>query len=301
MSAGLFRSAEAAAAVERQYRGLLDRWPVPSVQHMLPTCQGPTFVLSCGPEGAPPVLLLHGAQANSASWMADAALWSRSFRLHAVDMIGEAGLSAPVRPPLDGDAHARWLDDLFAGLGLSSAALVGTSLGGWLALDHAVRRPGKVDALALICPAGIGRQKNFLLRNAPLLLLGRRGERRMRAKVFGPIPAEIPEAARPLAEMMATIGRTIRPRVVRIPRLSDEELERLRMPILAVVGGRDALIDSRETRDRLGRHAPRAEVAFIEEGYHFLPGQEGRVMDFLERHVGREGASGSAAGDDLAR
>jgi hypothetical protein len=36
--------------------------------------------------------------------MLDVALWSTKFRLFAVDMIGEAGLSARVRPELEGDA-----------------------------------------------------------------------------------------------------------------------------------------------------------------------------------------------------
>lgn len=199
-------------------------------------------------------------------------------------MIGEAGLSAQVRPDLASDAHARWLDDVLSGLGLSSAAFVGTSLGGWLALDYAVRRSGAVDALALICPAGLGRQKNFLLKAGPLMLLGPWGKRRMREMVFGPA-AEVPDAMRPFAEMAELIGKAIRPRVVSIPLLSDEGLRQLTMPILAVMGGRDVLIDTRHARARLERLVPHAEIRFLEEGYHFLPGQAPHIMQFLERHL----------------
>lgn len=71
--------------------------------------------------------------------------------------------------------------------------------------------------------------------------------------------------------------------MVSIPRLTDAQLSQLRMPILAVVGGRDVLLDSRDTRARLRRAAPQAEICFIEEGYHFLPGQAPRLMDFLQR------------------
>lgn len=285
MSDVVYRSAEAAATVDAQYRLVLERWPVPKTELHVPTRQGSTFVLACGPESAPPVVLLHGSMANVSAWMPDVALWSTKFRLFAVDMIGEPGFSARVRPALTGDAHALWLDDVFAGLGLSHAAIVGTSLGGWLALDYASRRPAAVRALALICPAGIGRQKNFLLKVLPLLLLGPWGKRRMWEMVFGPAPKVMPQEMQPLAELMKRIGQTVKPRVVRIPRLTDAQLSQLGMPILTIIGGRDVLLDSRDTRERLQRTAPHAEICFIEEGYHFLPDQASRVMDFLERNV----------------
>jgi hypothetical protein len=51
---------------------------------------------------------------------------------------------------------------------------------------------------------------------------------------------------------MESIGRAAKPRIVNIPRLTDEELRRLAMPILAVVGGRDVLIDSAQIRQPSG-------------------------------------------------
>lgn len=297
MTGAVFRSAEAAAAVAAQYRQVLDRWPVPRQELLLPTRQGPTFVVASGRQDAPPLLLLHGAQANAAAWLPDVALWSARFRILAVDMIGEAGFSARVRPALAGDAHGLWLDDVFRGLGIARAGVVGTSLGGWLALDYASRRPAAVQALALICPAGIGRQKNFLLAAAPLLLLGPWGRRRIREKVFGPAPEVLPAELQAIAGLMEAIGEAIKPRVVTIPRLTDAELRRLSMPILAIIGGRDVLLDSRDTQARLQQHAPHAEICFIEDGHHFLPGQSQRVLDFLQRTTssdpaGRAGASG---------
>lgn len=130
MSDVVYKSADGANRVEAMYRQVLEQWPVPKIELHLPTCQGETFVLVCGPEEAPPVVLLHGAQANAAVWSPDIALWSKEFRLYAIDMIGEAGLSARVRPELNSNAHALWLDDVFKGLGLEYAAIVGTSLGG---------------------------------------------------------------------------------------------------------------------------------------------------------------------------
>lgn len=282
----VFRSEAAAADVLALYRAVLDRWPVPAERRRIATGQGDTFVLVSGPQHAPPVVLLHGSQANSAAWLPDVALWSQHFRLHAIDMIGEPGLSARVRPPLGGDAHALWLVEVLEALGIARAAFVGTSLGGWLALDYAARRPEAVTALALVCPAGIGRQKNFLLRAAPLLLLGGWGKRKIREMVFGPAPAAMPADLAVIAPLMDSIGSAARPRIVKIPQLTDAQLEALAMPLLVVVGGRDVLIDSLETRARLSAHVPHAQVCFIDQGRHFLPDQSARILAFLQPGAG---------------
>ncbi|EHP6371374.1 alpha/beta hydrolase [Salmonella enterica] len=281
----VYRSADAAESIAAQYKNVLEHWPVARTELHVPTRQGSTFVIACGPETAPPVVLLHGTQANSASWMADIPLWSEKFRLYAVDMIGEPGLSATVKPELNTDAHALWLDDVLAGLGLSRASFVGTSLGGWLALDYTRRRPGVVQALVLICPSGIGRQKNFIVKALPLLLLGPWGQRKLWRLVLGPKPEVLPEGMQHFGPLMESIGKGTKPRFLSIPQLTDAQLQALGMPILAIVGGRDVLLDSADTRDRLQRNVPHAEICFLEDGYHFLPDQTARVMAFLERYV----------------
>lgn len=277
----LYRSEAAEAAVRAQYRHVLDGWPVPSQQRHVQTRYGETFVVSCGPPQAPPVVLCHGAQANVAAWMFDAALWSQHFRLHAVDRIGDAGFSAPTRPPLESEDHALWQDDVWAALGIERAAMVGTSLGGWVALDYASRRPQRVSRLALMCPAGIGAQKNFLAKALPLMLLGPWGQRKVMEMVFGPRPQSVPEAERPFSELMGLIGRAYRPRDIKIPRLSDTALAALPMPILCIVGGRDVLLDSDDTRARLSRARPDADIRYLPDAPHYIAGQAAAIDTFL--------------------
>jgi pimeloyl-ACP methyl ester carboxylesterase len=159
---------------------------------------------------------------------------------------------------------------------------VGVSLGGWLALDYANRRPQAIERLALVVPAGIGRQKNFLLKALPLLLLGPWGARRMREMVFGRVQSEPPPALRPFFQLMGAIGRAIRPRIVRIPRLTDAELAGLKAPMLVILAGRDVLLDSEEARRRLAQCAPDAEVVFLPEARHNIQGQAARILAFLQ-------------------
>jgi pimeloyl-ACP methyl ester carboxylesterase len=284
-----FKTEAGADEVRAAYRALLTEWPVPCEQLRIPTHLGETFVVACGPKDAPALVAIHGAQANTAAYMVDAALWSKHFRVYAVDVPGEAGLSADVRPPLDTDEHARWLDDVMDGLGLKSASFVGTSLGGWLSLDYAVRRPQRIERLGLICPAGIGKQKNFLLKALPLLLLGPWGMNKMRAMIFGPRPTVVTPFLQRFGALMELIGRHIRIRNVKIPRLTDAQLAAL-PPAIVVIGGKDALIDSFDTNARLEAHCPQATIRFLPQGYHYMPGQAEPVFAFL-----RSGATATAA------
>ena len=76
--------------------------------------------------------------------------WRSRFASYAVDVIGEPGAQPRRRGRvLRSDAYATWLTEVVGGLGLERFALGGISLGGWLALDYAWRRPETVDRLVL--------------------------------------------------------------------------------------------------------------------------------------------------------
>ena len=111
---GIYKTIEGQRLVEEQYRRMLTCWPIANRQFRVPTRQGEAFVIECGEESAPPVVLLHRSLANSASWMGDVAFWAQRFRVFAIDIIGEPGFSAPSRPPLNSDAyaHTNWTTNI---------------------------------------------------------------------------------------------------------------------------------------------------------------------------------------------
>jgi pimeloyl-ACP methyl ester carboxylesterase len=282
----IYASPAGAAAVQRRYRELLARWPVPNVHLSVPTSQGDTLVVASGPVGAPPLVLLHGSGATTAMWLGDVAAWARDFRVYALDIPGEPGLSTPSRPALASDGYARWLGEVLDALGVDRASIVGTSLGGWIAADFATRHPDRVQRLALITPSGIGRQKVGMLLLALLLLLfGHRGREITMRLVLGP-------AANALGDMgdyVLLIHQHFRPRREKIPRFTDKALTRLTMPVLAVVGGKDALLDSTGTKRRLEHNAPHATVELLPDAGHLLPRQTDRILTFLNSCTSRSG------------
>jgi pimeloyl-ACP methyl ester carboxylesterase len=299
----IYKSEAGAQAIRERYLAFLARWPVPSQQVRILTREGETFVVASGDKTAPPLLLLHGSAANSTMWMADVAAWSAHFRVYAVDMIGEPGLSARSRPPLDSEAYTFWLDDVLSGLSVERASIAGVSLGGWLALDYATRRPERVESLALLCPGGVGRQKSsFMFKAIALSLAGAWGKRKLMQMVLGRAPANVPPAVQRFADFVSLIHQHFRPRRVKLPIFSEAALARLTMPVLAIVGGKDILLDSDETRRRLTGNVPHAEVRFLAEARHYIPAQTAVILDFLlssalvpSQRYSSEGSSGCPA------
>jgi len=278
----IYKTPEGESAIKCAYRRMLEQWPVPAEQRTVPTGQGDTFVVTCGPADAPPLVLLHGSGANTAMWAEPVVRWAEHFRIHAIDVIGEPGLSAPERPPLESDAYATWLDEVFDGLGLTRPALVGTSLGGWLALDYAIRRPGRVSRLVLMAPGGIGRQKwGVVVAFVLLRPFGRRGLMLAMRRALGA------PAARATASSQATelgtfallIHRHFRPRLDRLPSFSTEALAAVDLPMLTIVGGRDAMLDSYQTKQRLEAAGKTARL--LPRAGHLLTGQTQPILDFL--------------------
>lgn len=281
--ASIYKTPAGERAVRATYAQALERWPVPHETLRLSTREGETFVLACGPKDKPPLILLHGSGANAAMWMGDAPAWSRAFRLFAVDIIGEPGFSAPSRPPYGSDAYALWLDDVLEGLGLTRAAFMGASLGGWFALDYATRRPERVTQLVLICPGGIGRTKTgFLLRAALLMAFGAWGRRKAFALVAGAAARPDSEAG-PVGQGLAAVFQHFRPRRDPLPSFTDAQLSGLRMPVMLVVGGKDVMLDSEASRRRLKTARPDAEIRYLPEAGHVILGQAEPILDFLTR------------------
>ena len=162
-------------------------------------------------------------------------------------------------------------------LGITRASIAGVSLGGWLAIDYAMRRPGRVRSLSLISPSGIGSQNTALLMKAAILLqLGEWGRRRALRLVSG--SDQVPQQ---VAEFVLAIFRHFRPRMERLPLRTDEELAALAIPVQLILGATDRMIRSADTRDRMERQVKDLHVTWLENDGHMLGGQAPRLLDFL--------------------
>ncbi|MDQ2676435.1 MAG: alpha/beta hydrolase, partial [Actinomycetota bacterium] len=100
----------------------------------------------------PDVLLMHSGISDSRMWDPQWALLTRSFHAIRFDARGFGSSSDPRRPyTLHGDAM-----EVLDALDVEKAAVVGSSMGGYAALDMAIALPHRVSALVVVTAAPSG-------------------------------------------------------------------------------------------------------------------------------------------------
>ena len=274
-----YRNSDFEKRIQTIYEQIISGWVQPHELSMVPTRHGSTFVITSGPKEAPPVVLLHGSGSNSYMWAEEARLYSSVMRVFAVDIPGEAGKSESVRASWDSDDFVEWMEDLYAGLGLQRAAIIGISLGGWIAAKWAIAHPDRVEQLVLLCPSGFAPPRaSFLPKIVMYSLLGEYGMGRIEDLIFGAVQ-RTPE----VSAYFRVMAKGFLPRQGVPPLFTDEEIRRLTMAVLVIIGSRDALIDGPASIERIARLLKHAETRLEEGVGHAVTGVSGIIMPFLAR------------------
>lgn len=101
----------------------------------------------------PAVVIVHGVGGHKEDWIGVSEALARSHTVYAVDMLGFGGSSRGA-PDLRIPAQAAAIKALLGGEGVKTAAIVGNSVGGWVAATFAAEYPEATEKLVVIDPAG---------------------------------------------------------------------------------------------------------------------------------------------------
>ncbi|MGA5818267.1 alpha/beta fold hydrolase [Kitasatospora sp. NPDC094028] len=264
-----FKNGKAEARYRTAYERALTRlWPGERTSVDVPTSYGTTRVHRAGPAHGEPIVLLPGSSGNALMWHAFVEPLAARHPVIAVDTIGEPGASVQTSPVTSGQDAADWLEELLAALDVPRAHLVGCSYGGWIALHHQIRHPGRSAALILVDSAGLADLRPGFYR---WLILGG-----MAALAPKPIRTRLARRLGNSAllddELMALLRAStgFRRRLPLAATLTDDELRSVSAPVLALLGERSALHDAPGTAERLHRLLPAAEVHTIPGAGHSL-------------------------------
>ena len=282
----IYKSEVGKQEVIEQYQKILASWPVENHQYEVKTSFGTTFIIESGLKENPPLILLHGSVSNSYTWYGDVASLSKTHNVYAIDIIGEAGLSAPSRPDYESGAYALWLNETINALRLNSCSIVAMSLGGWMALSFATNYPDKVDNLILVCPGGLAHEKaSFLWKAIIFSLLGKWGQLKTLKLVGGGNISS--SSLSGLGEDFAFSSLTFKyfkPRTAKMPLFTDQSLCKLTMPILMLFGDSDQLIPASKSIKRLKQFAQQAKIELLPDTGHLIVKQADRILKFLKNN-----------------
>ncbi|MBF4463240.1 MULTISPECIES: alpha/beta fold hydrolase [unclassified Rathayibacter] len=113
------------------------------------------FYQEFGDAAAPPLVLIHGLFSDSTSVASLATALSARFRVIAPDMIGHGRSSRTELFTLADQGRA--VNDLTAALGYESSAIVGISMGSYVAAQATILDPARTFRLVLVVPKGHGK------------------------------------------------------------------------------------------------------------------------------------------------
>jgi 4,5:9,10-diseco-3-hydroxy-5,9,17-trioxoandrosta-1(10),2-diene-4-oate hydrolase len=227
----------------------------------------------------PVVIFLHGAGAGASGYSNFKGnypvLAAAGYRCIVPDLLGYGLSSKPDLAQYGLDFFVAGLKGLIDALGLRDVTLLGNSLGGAVALGHALAHPQDVARLILMAPGGVEDLETYLAMPGVANMFavyrsGKTGAEAMRAvmqmQLFDPglLSDEIINERAPIAATQTQASRS----VLNVPNMT-ERLAELRCPVLGF-WGTDDLFNPAGGAMKLMQYAPKARMVLVNQCGHWV-------------------------------
>jgi pimeloyl-ACP methyl ester carboxylesterase len=264
-------------AFQAAHEALLRTWPVVPESVWVATPSGRTHLLAAGPPGAPAVFLAPGAGTSGVAWTCQIEALVADHRVYAVDLPANYGLSEPARPPRRFDDFARWYVEVLDALGLRQADWVGISYGGSIGVHLALTAPERIRRLCLLAPVAtlLPVSAGLWVQTLSLMVWPSRARHGGMLRWMAVAPAEGRERYEDLMEKVADIIHAGRRRdglsLIPNPRvLRDDELRRISVPTLVMIGEKEKIYDPGAALARAEALIPGVRTLCIPDASHDL-------------------------------
>jgi 3-oxoadipate enol-lactonase len=237
------------------------------------TTPAPSAPLAYDEQGhGDPLLLVHAFPLDARMWQPQRDALAARFRVITPDLRG-FGRSAALPPAPSIDAHADDLAALLDHLALPCAAVLGLSMGGYIALAFARRHPSRLSRLALAdTRAGADSAEARASREQNIALVQQSG---VGALVEALLPRllsacaseELREQVRAIASAQSPDGVTAALAAMRDRPDATAALATLTVPTLVLVGREDGVTSPAETRG-MAAQIPSARYAELPSAGH---------------------------------
>src|SRR5215210_1994840 len=214
----------------------------------------------------PALVLIHGLGASWQSWLENIPDFAHDHRVVAMDLPG-FGCSEMPEQDISIEYYAQWTFRFLDALGIESAAVVGNSMGGFVAAEMAIRNADRVQRLAVVSAAVFWQTYR---RAQPLVQLARMSDAIV-ARALTRVTDDVATRPRLRAWARATAGfryphlisKELAHEMVRSARRTDgflpglealadfpleEELPKISCPALIVWGAHDTLVPVKDAK-----------------------------------------------------
>jgi pimeloyl-ACP methyl ester carboxylesterase len=290
----IFGTEENRAKLMAIYDEALRHWPVPLETFFVTTRYGKTHVIASGDPSSPPLVMNHQAAVGGFVWSSIIAPLSEKRRVYALDTIGDFGkseLADPDRYPKKGRDYSAWLDDVYEQLAITQADVVAGSMGGWIAMNHAIHAPDRVRRLVLLGPMGLPPWRATLAVLIPFVWYVMRPTEAKFDRIIFRSLGEGERANREFRPWMRLMGKG-KARVGQPFRIPGRKLRTIKAPTLVILGGKDGLVGSAAAATKRARNIPSCEIEILPQAGHIMNVDEPefvgqRIVNFLEAEKGR--------------
>jgi pimeloyl-ACP methyl ester carboxylesterase len=263
----IYKSAQVKARFMEIYDAKMKEWPVPYESLHVDTSYGRVHVIVSGPEDAPPMLLLHASGVPAWSWKCNVEELSQCYRTYAIDLIGDAGRSeydSLDNRMQDGQDEAELYAEITDRLGVVQAYVVGASEGGFIGTQFALHAPERVRRLVLLGPMGYTGATQSVLR---IMFAQFFPLKPIQEGTFRWAFSDDPKLVGEFGEWFRLVMTGLKPvKVAPLP-FKPEQRQRIRVPVLMVLGKRDNLVGDPAKATALVQDIPDIRVEVLDTGH----------------------------------
>ncbi|WUJ74919.1 alpha/beta hydrolase [Kribbella soli] len=271
---GTWSSAAGREDYRDKYDAALRDLPTPTTVRDVSTEYGQVRVYRfAGAPGPAPLVLLPGTSSGTPVWADLLKHLLAITDVYAIDLLGEPGMSVQTSPITSDEGKAAWLDQTLEALPEQRFNLLGLSIGGWTAMNLAVRRPERVATVTTLDAVNVydGIPPGTVLRSLPAAVkwLPRSWRDRFNSYTAGGKPVEHV----PVADMIESGMKNYTIRQPQPRRITEEQLAALPMPVLAIIAGRSVMHRPATARSTAERALRTKTVAFYPDASHAISGE----------------------------
>ncbi len=283
----LFKNPTAEALFMEKYDLCLKQWPVPYEAEYIDTEIGLTHIIKCGNKKRPVLVLLHGAGGTSAMWIPNIKALSEKYYVIAVDIPGDPNKSKMKKTFKNTKDASAWLIDVINKLKIEKFSIMGSSYGSFFSMISAIHEQQRVENL-IICSPTISITKVqkelwfWIIKN---LLFSSDSNRMKCLRWFN--------AGKPLLmnkdftdlQILGMKDRSLK--ITALAHLfSDEELLRITMPVLLLIGNKEVVTKVDRVKERAERLIKNLTFRIIDDASHTLSIDKAEIinpiiLDFL--------------------